>query len=109
MNPSLSEVLCTTNMEVCVSPSAVPLPFTKLCVEQALAMGKWLVCPKHASNEFFRQFPNCLTYTSPGEQPLLPLLSSTALLILTCLLIQMSSPPTWTGHWRTTRGRCRAS
>jgi digalactosyldiacylglycerol synthase len=83
VNPSLSEVLCTTIVEVSFAvlqfrTSVVVVNISHVMWRaQALAMGKWVVCAKHPSNEFFEQFPNCLTFRSEGKVSLIALPFST--------------------------------
>ena len=48
INSSVSYVVCTTIFE-------------------ELAMGKIVVCVDYPSNEFFKSFPNCLTFRDSKE------------------------------------------
>jgi digalactosyldiacylglycerol synthase len=76
VNPSITEVLCTTTAE-------------------SIAMGKWVIVPKHASNLFFIQFPNCLQYSSKFEFVQLLQHALTQDPPPSCLAPELQYPLTW--------------
>ena len=78
VNPSITEVLCTTTAEVRTLTyitlelasgidSTNPCNVSLLFDTQALGMNKFVIIPHHPSNIFFEQFPNCLMYNNPTE------------------------------------------
>lgn len=66
-NPSVSDVMCTATSE-------------------ALAMGKYVIIPRHVCNEYFYNFRNCMTYTNDKE-------------LVHCFCAVFASPPVRLSIW----------
>eukprot|EP00977_Amphora_coffeiformis_P005140 scaffold1087_cov154-Amphora_coffeaeformis.AAC.2 len=74
INPSFSEVLCTTTFEALASKYLLSSePFASFprslrnLTRKRLAVGKFAIIPYHPSNMFFLRFPNALIYRDPYE------------------------------------------
>lgn len=75
VNPSLSEVLCTTTFEALASKFCVDSMYLlqRLLLSLPLpdvlsfTVGKFAIIPYHPSNMFFLRFPNALIYRDPYE------------------------------------------
>ena len=69
-------------------------------------MGKWVVCPKHSSNEFFEQFPNCLTYRTEGKYWNILIFYIIFIHLFFNLFYQRNLQLMFTGHCTMIRHRC---
>lgn len=70
-NPSVSDVMCTATSE-------------------ALAMGKYVIIPRHVCNEYFYNFRNCMTYADDRD-------------LLQCFCAVFESPPVALNTWEKTQ------